>query len=283
MGTIVLPGVNDVVQIRASGLAELFDCAARWKGKNFLGHRGPTYGRSHLGTSIHYATAYYDNERIIENGSPDTETAVDKFIEYIRADEKVLWADMPKQVAEKIGIQLVTKYCLEISEQFDWVKVEATCEPIQIAMPNGVIFELTGHVDRVRRKIIDSKPKYGVADFKTSSRILKADGSLAVDKHGLQLAVYEFLEIQAEQATGLDMELPALVVGFSTSGNLDILTEEIPNPRTLLFGDGDNKGYLIAASEKIEHQDYIGNTYSMMCTPRYCASHPHCFYVNPGS
>jgi hypothetical protein len=271
------------VPIRASGLAELFDCSARWAGKNFLGHKGPTYGRSHLGTSIHYATAWYDNERTLPDGEPDTETAVDKFLTYLRADEHVMWADIPKQTAEKIGVTLVTHYCLEISAKFEWVKVEATCEPIQVPMPNGVIFEITGHVDRVYREAVAPKLyKHGIADFKTSTRIIAADGSLAIDRHGLQLAVYELLEIQAAQATGLEIDLPALVVGFSTSGRMEILTEKVPNPRALLFGDGENKGYLIAASEIVERQWYIGNTYSQLCSERYCPSYPHCFYVKQG-
>jgi hypothetical protein len=276
VGTIVLPGVNDIVPIRASGLAELFDCSARWAGKNFYGHRGTTYGRSHLGTAIHHATAWYDNERTLADGAPDTETAVDKFITYLRADEHVMWADIPKQQAEKIGITLVTHYCLEISAQFEWVKVEATCEPIEITMPNGVIFEITGHVDRVYTE----DARYGVADFKTSTRIIAADGTLAIDRHGLQLAIYELLEIQAAKATGLKIELPALVVGFSTSGRMEILTEKLNNPRRLLFGDGaDNKGYLLAASEIVANQQYIGNTMSMLCSERYCPSYKYCFYV----
>jgi hypothetical protein len=266
------------VPIRASGLAELFDCAARFAGKNFLGHRGQTYGRSHLGSALHYATAWFDNERTLPDGAPDTETAVDKFITYLRADDRVMWADIPKQQAEKIGITLVTHYCLEISAQYQWAKVEATCEPIEIAMPNGVIFEITGHVDRV----YEENARYGIADFKTSSRIIAADGSLAVDRHGLQLAIYELLEIQAAKATGLTIDLPALVLGFSTSGRMEILAEKIRNPHALLFGDGENKGYLIAASEIIERQMYVGNTYSMLCSERYCASYNHCFYVKQG-
>jgi hypothetical protein len=283
VSTIVLPGINDIVPIRASGLAELFDCSERFKGKNFLGHRSPTYGRSHLGTAIHYATAWYDNERVLEDGDPDIETAIDKFTEYLRADEKVFWADIPKQKAESIGITLVNTYCQSISSNYDWIKVEATCEPLQIPMPNGIIFELTGHVDRVYRECVaPNLYKYGVADLKTSSRIVSADGTLAIDRHGLQLAIYELLEMQAAEATGLEMTLPALVIGFSTSGRLEILAEKIPNPRALLFGDGESEGYLIGASKIIEQQLYIGNTYSQLCSERYCASYNQCFYVNAG-
>lgn len=277
MSDIVLPGVNDIVPIRASGLGELFDCSFRWLGKAVLGHRGPTYGRSHLGSAIHHGTAYYDNERVID-GSPDTESAVDQFIEYLRDDEKIIWADIPKQKAEQIGIQLVTKYCLDVSSDYEWVKVEATCEPIEITMPNGVIFEITGHVDRVYTR----DGKFGVADFKTGGRVIAADGSLAVAKHGLQLAIYELLEIQAAQATGYKMELPALIVGMSTTGDLDILVEEVDNSRTLLFGDGETMGYLMGASAIIEHQLYLGNTQSQLCGERYCPSYNQCFYRKQG-
>jgi hypothetical protein len=279
MSTIaVLPGPGDIVKIRASGLGEIFDCARRWKGRTIDGDKGQTHGRSHLGSSVHYGTAWYDNERTLDGGCPDTETAIDKFLEFFRAEDHVMWSDIPKQKAEQIGIQLTSKYCLEISAQYEWIKVEATCEPIEITMPNGIIFELTGHVDRVYTR----DGKYGVADFKSGGRVIAADGSLAVDKHGLQLACYELLEIMAAEATGHKMELPALIVGFSTSGDLDILTEEVPNPRELLFGDGDYMGYLMGAAAIIEHQLYLGNTKSQLCGPRYCNSFDKCEYIKKG-
>lgn len=290
MGSIVLPGAGDVVPIRASGLAEIFDCSERWVAKNYKGARGPTSGRSHLGTSVHYATSWYDNERVLPDGSPDTEMAIDKFAEIMRDDAKVLWSDIPKQQADNIGRQLVTKYCLEVSHHFDWIKVEATCEPIELTMPNGVIFQVTGHVDRVRRQAVEECAKrshvpecvcpLGVTDFKTSARIVGADGRLAIDKHGCQLAIYELLEIQASTIIGRRMTLPALVLGFSTTGDLAIIPEEIPHPRSMLFGDGgENEGYLIAASKIIANKLYVGNTYSQLCTPRYCPWYNDCFYI----
>jgi hypothetical protein len=264
--------------MRASALGELFDDALRWKARTIDQIYGLTYGRSHLGTSIHFGTAWYDAERIDPDGTPDTETAVDKFLECLRADENVHWIDIGKSKAENIGITLVAEYCQEISPQFEWVKVEATCEPIEITMPNNVIFEITGHVDRVYTQRVDGRKRFGVADLKSGYGVIRQDGSIDVAKHGVQLAVYELLEIMAQQSADEPMTLPALVIGLSTSGRPEIKWEQVDNPRSLLFGDGQHDGYLMAASKIIEHQLYVGNPRSMLCSEKYCPIYNDCFY-----
>lgn len=260
--------------MRASGLGELFDDALRWKSRVIDGIHLPTYGRSHLGTSIHYATGWFDNERVQPDGNPDTETAVEKFLEWFRADQGVRWVDIGKAKAEPIGIALVAKYCQDISPQFTFTKVEIPCEPLEIAMPNGIIFQITGTVDRVYER----DGKFGIVDLKSGSGVIKADGSIDVGKHGAQLGVYELLEIMARDATGLDITAPAYIIGLSTSAGHEIKFEPIENPRTLLFGDGDEMGYLMAASKIIEHQLYIGNPRSLLCSEKFCGIHERCFY-----
>lgn len=274
----VLPVPADWIGLRASGLGELFDCAARWKAKAIDKVPGLTYGRSHLGSAIHFGTSAFDAERLLEDGNPDTEIAVDRFLEYLRADDQVHWIDIPKKKAEHIGIPLVTMWCQDVSPQFEWVKVEAVCEPIEIAMPNGVFFRITGHVDRVYRLRVNNTWRYGVADLKSGAGVIRIDGSVDVAKHGVQLAVYELLEIMAREATGEDMTLPALVFGLPTTGQPDIKWEAVENPRSLLFGDGDTEGYLLAASKIIEHGLFVGNTRSMLCSDKYCPVYNDCFY-----
>lgn len=274
---VINPGPGDTVWMRASGLSDLFDCAHRWWAKFIARMKSPVTGRSHLGSAVHWATAQYDTARM--NGDwHDVEGAIDEFHNYFRADAGVHWTDIRKDEADRIGVALVHKYCTEIAHQFEFVKVEAVCEPIEVSMPNNITFALTGTVDRVYTRRVNGKDQYGIVDLKTSGRIIRSDGSLDVAKHGAQLAVYEILEMMAKDATGLNITLPALVIGASTSGEPRILWEEIQNPRTLLFGDGDNMGYLIAASYIIEGQAYVGNPRSQLCSPRYCPAYP-CFYV----
>jgi hypothetical protein len=266
---------GELVSMRASGLAELFDCQARWKAHHIDKIHSPTYGRSHLGTSVHMGTGWFDNETTLDDGNPDVEIAVDKFLETLNDDQNVVWTDIPKNKAKDIGVALVNKYCTEISPQFEWVKVEALCEPIELTMPNGVIFEITGHVDRVYR----ANGGHGIVDVKTGYGVIDANDEVAVDKHGVQLSVYELLEMMAEAETGIRIDQPALIIGMSTSGSPRIEVAPVENPRSLLFGDDEHIGYLEAASKIVEDGAYVGNTRSMLCNPRYCPAFETCFYV----
>lgn len=271
------PGPLDIIEMRASALGELFDDALRWKTRILDKIHTPTYGRSHLGSAIHYGTALYDVERA-EGRVPSAEAAADAFVQFLRADEYVHWVDIGRAEAESIGVQLVNLYCTEISHRFDWIKVEAECTPLEITMPNGIMFKIIGHVDRVYAKRVGRKDRFGVADLKSGYGVIKADGSLDVAKHGAQLAVYELLELAAQELTGEEVTLPAVIIGFSTSGEPRIEYEEVENPRTLLFGDGENMGYLFAASKIIEHELWIGNPRSNLCSAKYCGIYETCFY-----
>lgn len=264
--------------MRASKLSELFDDALRWKASVIDGIFGKTYGRSHLGSAVHFGTAHYDRERILPDGRPDASDAVKKFKEYFDNDAGVHWIDLKKPDAYKLGVRLVSDYCTEVSHQFEFVAVEAVCEPLLMTMPNGITFELTGTTDRVyRERVAPRLYKYGIMDVKTGYGIIGADGEVAVDVHGAQLAEYELLETMATRATSFPITLPAIVMGLSTQ-TAKIKWREIENTRKLLFGGDDHMGYLEAASYIIEQQLYIGNPRSMLCSDRYCPIYNSCFY-----
>lgn len=266
------PGVGDIVRLRASGFSLLFDDALLWKTKNIDKIRMPTYGRSHLGSAIHAGTACFDIPRSLGIES-DTEAAVEGYLEAFEDDERVTWTDIAKSKARSIGLNLVIRYCEDISPVFKWVQVETMCEPVEIEMPNGIIFEMTGTLDRVYEK----DGLHGIADIKSGYAVIAADGSVEVGKHGSQVATYDMLEMMASQTTGLRMELPAVVIALSTATG-QVTWQEIQNPRTLLFGDGESMGYLTAASHIIAHQLYIGNPRSMLCSSKYCGLYDNCFY-----
>ena len=50
----------DLMTIRASALADLFDCQARFYWRNIVGLRMPSSGAAHLGTALHRSTAVFD-------------------------------------------------------------------------------------------------------------------------------------------------------------------------------------------------------------------------------
>ena len=52
--------MNAPFSIRASSLAELFDCPARWEAKHIRGLRLPIGGAGRMGTAIHEGTTLHD-------------------------------------------------------------------------------------------------------------------------------------------------------------------------------------------------------------------------------
>lgn len=267
------PGVLGVVRVRASSLAGLFDDSLRWRAEQIDGIRGKTYGRSHLGSAVHFGTADFDRQRILPDGKPDAAAAVGKFVEYFENDAGVHWLDIEKPAARKIGQRLVSDYCTDISEQFEYVAVETPCQPLEITMDSGLVLQLTGTLDR----IYTVGGEYGVMDFKSGYGIINEAGDVDVDAHGPQLAEYELLETMATRETSFPITLDAVVMGFSTRSG-KIQWQPVKNPRSLLFGDGDNMGYLQAAAKIIEHGLWVGNPRSMLCTERYCSIYNNCFY-----
>ena len=52
---------SDLVQVRASGLSDLFDCPARWYAKNIEERFMPSSPSAQLGTAVHAGTAFFDD------------------------------------------------------------------------------------------------------------------------------------------------------------------------------------------------------------------------------
>ncbi|WP_288357052.1 PD-(D/E)XK nuclease family protein [uncultured Pseudomonas sp.] len=138
----------NVVTIRASSLAELFDCPARWEAKHLLGMRSRSSGAAHLGTSIHASTALFDQATM--DGAPiSADDAAGLFVDTLyNPEHEVDWEDSgPKQV-ERIGLTLHSRYCADIAPTQDYVGIEVTCERLEIS---DLGLALTGTTDRIRR------------------------------------------------------------------------------------------------------------------------------------
>lgn len=259
-----------IISIRASSLAELFDCPARWEAKNLLGMRMPSSGAARLGTAIHAGTAAYDQAKL--DGSPiNPDDAAGELVKTLHdTEEEVDWDEARPQDAERIGLALLTRYCAEIAPHQDYVAVELTCERMEVS---DLDIALTGTTDRVRRTAVG---ELGIADLKSGARAVGADGTVNTAGHGAQMGVYEIL---AQHALGEPITAPAQIVGLQTGKTAAaqrVGTGEILDARAALVGADDSPGLLQHASRLLHSGTFYGNPKSVLCSAKYCPRHPTC-------
>lgn len=265
-----------VIKVRASSMGDLFDCAARWKAIHIDEMRSPSTPASYLGTAIHAATAKFDQARV--DRSPITpDDAAGVLVDMLQnPTEEVDWTDKTTlpQRGEAIGIELVTKYALDIAPRFTYDLVEATCQPMQADVGDGVVVELTGHVDRRytadrEHPEIEAAGAKGTLDVKSGKRAVKSDGTVEVAKHGYQLATYEALDLMLERTTREPITAPAVVAGLNTSNGL-VGVGRIKEPSRVLLGTANEPGLLDFMAQMFKHDFFPGNPRSTLCTKRYC-------------
>ena len=261
-----------LVFIRASSLAELFDCPARWEAKHILGMRGPRSAAAQLGTAVHAGTALFDSSRL-PGGSPITaDDAAGAVVDSInRPEEPVEWEDTAPRDAERIALALHTRYCGEIAPQQVYRGVEVRCESLEFP---DLGIALTGTADRLR----EVSGQLGIADLKTGGRAVGADGRAVTQGHAAQLGVYEML---AESAMGLKITAPAQIIGMNTGKTpaaQRVGTGEVTDARAMLVGTEDRPGLLEHASRLIQSGAFYGNSKSFLCSERYCPRHPVCTF-----
>lgn len=265
------PTVRPLVFIRASSLAELFDCGHRWEGKHLLGMQSKTGGAAQLGTAVHAGTAAFDASRL-PGGSPLTiDDAAGAVVDAIHKPERdVDWGDTPVRQAEKIALALHTKYCADVAPKQTYSGVEVTCERLELP---ELGIALTGTNDRVR---VLPNGKLGIADLKTGKRAVRPDGKAETAKHALQLGVYELL---ATHAMGIPIEAPAQVIGMNTGttpASQRIGTGEVRNARELLLGQEGEPGFLEKAAAIVRSGVFHANPSSFLCSSKYCPRHGSC-------
>ena len=146
----------NIVTIRASSLAELFDCPARWEAKHLLGMRLPSGVPSHLGSSIHAGTAAFDQAEL--DGQPITaDEAASAFVATLYdSNAEVDWEDTNPAEAERIGLALHSRYCAEIAPRQHYIGVEVACDRLEIP---ELGLALTGTTDRVRTTAAGARPE----------------------------------------------------------------------------------------------------------------------------
>jgi RecB family exonuclease len=259
-----------IVLIRASSLAELFDCAARWEAKYLKGMRGPRSARAQLGTAVHAGTAAFDAGRLPGGERISASDAADAVVDAInRPEEAVTWDDVTPREAERIALALHTKYCADVAPKQQYLGVEVQCERLELP---ELGIALTGTTDRVRK----TARGHGITDLKTGKRAVRMDGRAETKGHGPQLAVYELL---AEHAMGVPITEHAQVIGMqtgSTPASQRVGLGEIQNARAALVGTEEEPGLLERAARIVHSGEFNGNPRSYLCSAKYCPAHPTC-------
>lgn len=264
--------MRTIIPIRASSLAELFDCPARWEAKHILGMCGPRSAAAQLGTAVHAGTALFDQSHL-PGGTPlSADDAAGAVVDAIhKPEEEVDWEETAPRDAERIALALHTRYCGEIAPQQVYRGVEVKCESLELP---DLGIALTGTTDRVR----EVGGSLGITDLKTGGRAVGADGRAVTQGHAVQLGVYELL---AEHAMGLHITAPAQIVGMNTGKTpaaQRVGTGEVPNARAALIGTEESPGLLEHASRLIHSGAFYGNSKSFLCSAKYCPRHPVCTF-----
>lgn len=260
-----------MITIRASGLSEWFDCAARAEARQLLGKRCPSTGKALLGRAIHASTATFDRS-VIEGSGITIDEAAGAAVDVIqRPDEEFRLDDGERQDAlEKVAVALHKLYCTEIAPAQDYAAVEVQCERLEIT---DLGIALQGTTDRVRR----AGDGYGIADLKSGGSAVSADGKVPTKGHAYQLGVYELL---AQAASGVPITEPARVIGLQTGkterGQRVAVSDPVTGARDVLVGDGDSPGVLEIVSKMINSGTFPGNPRSMLCGDKYCPIYSTC-------
>jgi hypothetical protein len=258
------------VRVRASGLAELFDCPARWEAKHIKKIYSPSSGAARLGTAIHAGAEAFDLARL-NGGSITLDDAAGVAVDVLHGkDEEVNWGTKNPRKLEEIAISLTTKYCYEIAPKYKFLGVELTCEPLVI---EDLGIELTGTIDRLYEA---ENLDLGIGDLKSGVAAVNAYDDCKVSAHGPQMGIYEVL---VQNHINKPIKAPALIFGLN-AGNTPhtqrFAVGEIHNARVSLLGDDEHMGSLEYASQIIHSGLFYGNPRSMLCSATYCPAHGTC-------
>lgn len=262
--------MSELTSIRASSLAELFDCPARWESKYIKGLRLPTGGAAHLGTSIHAGTAVFDLARM-DKHPVSIEEAQDAAVNTLYHPEReVDWQGEGPETREAACRALVALYCEQIAPAHEYVAVEATCEHLDI---EDLGIRLTGTTDRIFRT---QDGRFGIADLKTGKTIVDAAGAVKTAGKAAQIGCYELL---ASRLIGEPMQADAEIIGLQvakTAKGQRAAIGTIHGAASLLLGSEEAPGLLQFAARILKEGFFYGNPNSTVCSDKYCPNFPSC-------
>ena len=229
----------------------------------------PTTVQAKFGTSIHAGVAVYDKRRMM-SGDGITEEAVTAFTEELsKPEEGLTWDAADYAKSQTIGLELLKKYFEQVAPKRKFVAVEMTCSNMDVLV-EGVVLRLTGTVDRIRQ---DESGGFGVSDFKTGEQAVRADGTVVVSPHRGQLGVYEIL---AASVTGVQMSLPAEIIGMQSTGKARVGIGEVVGAAESLIGTEESPGTLVYVAKLLREGIFYGNPKSLLCSAKFCPAFKTC-------
>ena len=259
--------------VRASSWSSLFECGYRWEGIHLLKMRNVVGLRAALGTAIHAGSAAFDQSRLDGTGVT-ADDAAGVMVDKLRAPENEYDPardDLTVAEAEKVGISLLTQYCLDVSPRYQFVAVEMETKPLDIDCGGGVVVRLTGTMDRAR--IRKAEHGVGIADLKSGGTAVQK-GVANTKGHGPQVGTYELLY---EHSTGEPITDDAEIIGLKTSGKPEIATATIHNAKRVMVGtDEGQPGLIQFAAEMFRSGRFYPNPKSLLCSEKYCPRHATC-------
>ncbi|RQZ18114.1 PD-(D/E)XK nuclease family protein [Burkholderia sp. Bp9031] len=265
---------QSVYTVRASSWGALFDCSYRWEGIHLLKLPNVVGLRAALGTAIHAGTAVFDQARIDGSGLT-VDDAAGAFVDKLHDPENEYnpFADeLTVPEAERVGLTLLTKYCLEVSPQYQFVAVEMETKPLEIDCGNGIVVRLTGTMDRAR--VRRSALGVGIADLKSGSSAVQK-GAAVTKGHGPQVGTYELLY---EHSTNDIIGDAAEIIGLKTKGTLEIATAPVKNAKRVMVGTDDTPGLIQFAADMFRSGDFYPNPKSLLCAEKYCPRYATCIF-----
>lgn len=268
--------MQEIINIRASSMADLFDCPHRWEAINIKKIYLPKNEKAHLGTSFHEGTAVYDSSTMASEEHAPTISVDDAkgvIVDTIyNPQEEIVWEELNQKDAEKILLPLMEKYASQITPTMNFAGVEVTAENIVIS---DIGLSISGTLDRL---YIDEFEQLGIADIKTGSTAVKADGEVTTAKHVAQVGLYEILATHAVKA---EINAPALIIGANTGKTEKaqrVGKGQIHNAKELILGNEFQKGILSYASKMLHSGMFYGNPKSQICGEKYCPIYNNCFF-----
>ncbi|MGK2829199.1 PD-(D/E)XK nuclease family protein [Ralstonia pseudosolanacearum] len=246
----------------------------RWEGIHLLRMRNVVGLRAALGTAIHAGTAIFDQAHL-DGADITADDAAGVFIDKLRDPANEYDAskdDLTVREAQRIGISLLTQYCLEVSPRYQFVAVEMETKPLDIDCGGGVIVRLTGTMDRAR--VRRSSLGVGIADLKSGSAAVQ-QGKAVTKGHSPQIGTYELLY---EHTTDELISDESEIIGLKTKGTLEIATAPVRNAKRVMLGTESSPGLIQFAADMFRTGHFYPNPKSLLCDAKYCPRYGSCHF-----
>ncbi|VVD29203.1 RecB family exonuclease [Paraburkholderia dioscoreae] len=259
--------------VRASAWGALFDCAMKFEGEHLLGMRKASGLRAALGTAVHASTAANDQARL--DGNPltpdDTAGVLIDALHNPTQDVDYRDDDLTVRDAERIGLALHTRYCLDIAPQFEYTAVEMKLAPFEIDCGGGTVVRLTGSMDRAR--VAQREDGIAIPDLKTGRAIIQ-NGKVNTKGKAAQLGTYQLLY---ENTTG-EQTVGGQIIGLPTTGKANPMVSPLFDARRVMLGTDGQRGLIEYAAEMFRSGLFPPNPQSVLCSPKFCARWKTCMF-----